>query len=380
MGEEGETIKFYSRKDTSVFWNLDDYPTPVGIDDLGFIRINIEEALHQFGFHGDNEDINVQTYMTLAAVDKVTTLDLTSILVKFAFTALDINLAVIAKPKPELARVLKCLASRGHTILLIVPPDEECSFTVESLLRYAHLVLGASDTCMVKEEEEGKQDSSHHVEEDLSQGEKGKQVLSQGKEDLSQGEEDTSDVEEDPYNYYYPSDVEEDPFDVEEDHSKILDFLEPIRPVKGDMTAVFWDAQDCPFPLGSTPDEIYHSIASALVEREFTDKITIWAYLGDKDSRRIRMANDILFLKAAASPKSLILVSDQFEADLYYLELLYRSRLNILFIIPTQDNNKPESPEWPRLLLDKARVLTNITILLRESVKPMQRLNGQQNC
>lgn len=56
---------------------------------------------------------------------------------------------------------------------------------------------------------------------------------------------------------------------------------EPIRPVQKDMTAVFWDAQDCPFPLGSTPDDIYHSIASALVERGFTDNITIWAYLGD---------------------------------------------------------------------------------------------------
>ncbi|WZZ24693.1 hypothetical protein YC2023_008094 [Brassica napus] len=60
MGEEeGETIKFYSRKDTTVFWNMDDYPTPVGIgDDLSSIRSNIVEALDQFGFHGYKDIIS----------------------------------------------------------------------------------------------------------------------------------------------------------------------------------------------------------------------------------------------------------------------------------------------------------------------------------
>lgn len=341
MGEEGETIKFCSWNDTTVFWNMDDYPIPVGVDDLNSIRINIQEALQQFGFHGDR-DVNVHckllecdleeklrdagifyfvsctlTYMRLAAVDRVTTMDMTTLLVDDALTAQAMNFAVIAKPKGELARVLNCLKARGHTILLIDPP--ECSFTVESLLRYAHLVVGASDV------------------------------------------------------------KEEDPTDVEEDSSKIIDFLEPIRPVQKDMTAVFWDAQDCPFPLGSTPDDIYHSIASALVERGFTDNITIWAYLGDagaslrddllgdktwastiyflpggdKDSRRIRMANDILFFRKSGFPESLILVSDQFKADLYYLEQLYLSRVEITFIYPTQDINQPESPEWPRLLIDE---------------------------
>ncbi|KAF2543971.1 hypothetical protein F2Q68_00028959 [Brassica cretica] len=99
-------------------------------------------------------------------------------------------------------------------------------------------------------------------------------------------------------------------------------------PYKEAVTPVFWDAEDCPFPPCSTPDEIYNSIASALLEREFSDKVTVWAYLdddkkgswrdalladktwasriyflpaGDKASRRIRMANDIL-LWARESP------------------------------------------------------------------------------
>lgn len=37
---------------------MDDYPIPVGVDDLNSIRINIQEALQQFGFHGDT-DVNV---------------------------------------------------------------------------------------------------------------------------------------------------------------------------------------------------------------------------------------------------------------------------------------------------------------------------------
>ncbi|KAG2249461.1 hypothetical protein Bca52824_089089 [Brassica carinata] len=92
--------------DTTVFWN---YPIPVGIHDLGSIRINIEGALHQFGFHGD-KDIQVHckrlkcglkeelgdagifyllscTLTYMAVVDKMTTLDMTSELVQFALTA-----------------------------------------------------------------------------------------------------------------------------------------------------------------------------------------------------------------------------------------------------------------------------------------------------
>ena len=65
----------------------------------------------------------------------------------------------------------------------------------------------------------------------------------------------------------------------------LLHGSERIPTVKGIRTAVFWDAVDCPFPLSSSPDEIYHSISSALVERGSSDKITIWAYLDDDDKK-----------------------------------------------------------------------------------------------
>ncbi|CAH8325114.1 unnamed protein product [Eruca vesicaria subsp. sativa] len=366
-----------SWNETTVLWNMDDYPIPVGIDDLGSIRKNIEEALQRFGFHGP-KDVNVhckhlecdikkelsdarifylpsctKTYMTtLAHVDKVITMDMTSTLVKFGLTCQD------------------------------PPDDEEFSFSVESLLGYAHFVLGASDSIV---EEDVEEDPSYVEEEDLY-----------------------------PYPYPYPypyTSVEEEEEEEEEDVSKILDFLEPIRPVKRDMTAVFWDGEDCPFPYGSTPDEIYHSITSALVEMKFSDKITIWAYLdddekgswrdvllsgdktwdsriyflpgGDKDSRRIRMANDIILFLNSGCPRDLVLVSDQFKADLYYLELLYYVHSVIVFIVPTQDINKPESPEWPRLLIDEGyHRFANIRKFSYEPCPKEQRLimNAESEC
>lgn len=42
---------------TDVYWNIDDYPIPVGAD-LGSIRSNIKESLRLMGFHGYG-DINV---------------------------------------------------------------------------------------------------------------------------------------------------------------------------------------------------------------------------------------------------------------------------------------------------------------------------------
>ncbi|KAG2310235.1 hypothetical protein Bca4012_024732 [Brassica carinata] len=146
-------------------------------------------------------------------------------------------------------------------------------------------------------------------------------------------------------------------------------------------TAVFWDAEDCPFPRSSTPDEIYHSITSALVERNFCDKITIWAYLDDDkkgswrdallgvektwasriyflpggDSRRNRMLNDI-YLWVRDSPRSngrsretsFLIFSDQFNDDAYYTDMLQQLRkrvYNLLLVTPTQDINEPESPD-----------------------------------
>ncbi|WZY68838.1 hypothetical protein YC2023_001078 [Brassica napus] len=389
---------------TMVFWNMDDYPIPVGMDDFGSIRINIIEALERFGYHGET-DVNVHcaqlecdvrdelskaridylpeaTKVYLTSTAKVCSLDMTAFLVRIALPQPPINIAVIAKPKAELVRVLKCLKSRGHTLMLIHPPDgEQLSFSVDTLLAHAH--LGDS-----KEEED--HPSQGEEEDHLSKGEE--------EDHLSKGEEDTS-VGLGPYYYYcqYLSQKAEKEKEEEvEDPYKILDFLEPIRPsVKGAMTAVFWDAQYCPFPPGSTPDEIYNSIELALVKRKFTNKTTIWAYLGDDDkngsallgdktwasriyffsagdkaSRRIRMTNDICFWahESSCQPvrESLFIVSDQFRGDLYYVELLHNlvpACLHLFCITPTQDINKPESPEWPELFFDKGayRLLLEIS-------------------
>ncbi|CAN6846776.1 unnamed protein product, partial [Brassica oleracea] len=160
-----------------------------------------------------------------------------------------------------------------------------------------------------------------------------------------------------------------------------LHCLEPITPDNGTRTVIFWDAVDCPFPLSFSPDEIYRSIQSALVKMGSSDRITIWAYVndtkktskktwdsriyflpgGDKASRRVRMLNDI-FLLLKDSPylnrpyeASLVLVSDQFKHDAYYIEMLRNLKLihyYVILVTPTEDINKPESPEWQGLLID----------------------------
>ncbi|CAN7037298.1 unnamed protein product [Brassica rapa subsp. trilocularis] len=286
-----------------------------------------------------------------------------------------VNYFVIAKPKRELHRVLHCLQSRRHNVLLVKPPppDEEFLFSVASLLENARFLGGGKPRF--------------------------KELY------VSYASE---------YDMCF-----EEYVDIPEDLSKTVDFSERIPTVKGPRTAVFWDAVDCPFPPSSTPDEIYHSISSALVERYLSDNITIWAYLddddkkgsallggdktwtsriyflpggviispslfffprlymstltcilfdfffflfpGDKASRRIRMLND-MFLLARDSPQwssydaSLVLFADQFIGAGYYINMLQRLddiRYHILLVTPTLDINKPETPQWPGLLLDR---------------------------
>ena len=146
--------------------------------------------------------IATRVYLSSTAVNKVCSLDMTAFLVRIALPQPPINIAVIAKPKAELVRVLKCLKSRGHTLMLIHPPDgEQLSFSVDTLLAHAH--LGDS-----KEEEDH-----------LSKGEE--------EDHLSKGEEDTS-VGLGPYYYYcqYLSQKAEKEKEEEvEDPYKILDFL-----------------------------------------------------------------------------------------------------------------------------------------------------------
>ncbi|KAL0728631.1 hypothetical protein Bca4012_024724 [Brassica carinata] len=315
MGED-KTIEFESGRQTLVFWNMDDYPIPVGTsDDLGAVSSNMFEALQQMGFRG---------YMSMEVYSEQ------------------------PKSYEKEEWVLRCLKSRNHDVLVIDPPPPCCPplFSVASLLENARLLDGPKPRF--------------------------KAMLP---------------------DYLYVDDIDEENLDIKEDVSKTVDFSERIPTVKGERTAVFWDAEDCPFPPSSTPDEIYHSIASALVEIGSSDKITIWAYLdgdkkgswrdallgvektwasriyflpgGDNSSRRNRMLNDLYFWVRDSSPRrnkmspeaSLVIFSDQFnDDDSYYthmLQNLSKRGYHLLLVIPTtQDINEPENPEWPGSLID----------------------------
>ncbi|XP_033140867.1 uncharacterized protein LOC103850532 isoform X2 [Brassica rapa] len=359
MGED-EIIGFEALRQTLVYWNIDDYPIPT--DDLVPVFGDILKALHVMGFR--NGYIDVYLYSEQINCEAIVTNDFLGqgeYYCAFGYKVLDItlymirratcigpgpvNYFVIAKPKRELHRVLQCLKSRRHNVLLVKPPPpgEKFLFSVDSLLENARFLGGGKPR--FKELY-----ASHASEYDIS------------------------------FEKYV---------EIKEDVSKMVDFSERIPTVRGPRTAVFWDAVDCPFPPSSSPDAIYHSISSALVEREFSDNITIWAYLdddddkkgswlggdktwasriyflpgGDKASRRIRMINDIhLWMrdspqKSTSYEASLVLFSDQFkDDDVYYRDMLQQlgnMRYYVLLVTPALDINKPETPEWPGLLLDR---------------------------
>ena len=73
------------------------------------------------------------------------------------------------------------------------------------------------------------------------------------------------------------------------------------------------------------------------------------------------MLND-MFLWARDSPRcsnyeaSLFLFADQFEGACYYNDMLQRLdaiRYDLLLVTPTLDINKPKTPQWPGLLIDR---------------------------
>ncbi|CAH8319934.1 unnamed protein product [Eruca vesicaria subsp. sativa] len=361
MGEDN-IIDFVSLKQTLVFWNIDDYPIPVDATDaLDPVFADILKALDLMGFRYGYMDVNlyseklncdkkedeiinglVQGVSYSAFAYKVPAITLYMIRLASMIGPGPVNICVIAKPKRELHRVLQCLKSRRHNVVLVVPPpppDEEFLFSVDFLLENSRLLGGGKPRF---------KDFYRHC--------------------------------------MYEYDMSAEKYvEIKEDVSKTVDFSERIPTVKGARTAVFWDAVACPFPLGSTPDEIYNSISSALVAREFSDNITIWAYLddddkrllggdktwlsrihflpgGDKASRRVRMLNDIYLWKRDSPPlvrhyeASLLIFSDQFNDDAYYTDMLQNlanMHYDLLLVTPTLDINKPECPEWPLLLLDR---------------------------
>ncbi|KAL0728599.1 hypothetical protein Bca4012_024692 [Brassica carinata] len=370
--DEGDTSEFYSGKETFVFWNFDDYPVPVDTD-LGSICSNIEHALRLMGFDGyasinvdckklnSNEEalykakkIFYLPYCTegYRKSGVVPTLDMTFYMIyTIQETAPErSNVAVIVKPNidpnSELHRILHCLKSRGHNVLLIEqPPDGECLFSVDSLLKNSRLLGGGKP----------------RVKKEFTPDELRRLYEEEEEEEEVDGSDDVSNLS----------------------NKMMLDFSVRTKHVKGDRTVIFWDAIDCPFPLCFSPDQIFEKIKSPLLKNGLSDNITIWAYvderswrdkyLGNKTwhsriyflpagDRLVRMLND-MYLDSRDSPLrycrgSLILVSDHFSGDPYYLELFRRMKYlyHLIWLVPSDHSNISETPdEWPRSLFDRDR-------------------------
>ncbi|KAL0728634.1 hypothetical protein Bca4012_024727 [Brassica carinata] len=209
MGED-KTIEFESGRQTLVFWNMDDYPIPVGTsDDLGAVSSNMFEALQQMGFRGY---MSMEVYSEQPKSYEKEEWWMPQIcyapkcksysaifheLPDIALWIIDmtsrtgpgpLNVALIAKPNGELLRVLRCLKSRNHDVLVIDPPPPCCPplFSVASLLENARLLDGPKPRF--------------------------KAMLP---------------------DYLYVDDIDEENLDIKEDVSKTVDFSERIPTVKG---------------------------------------------------------------------------------------------------------------------------------------------------
>ncbi|CAH8324412.1 unnamed protein product [Eruca vesicaria subsp. sativa] len=359
-----ETIEFYSDNDTYLFWNMDDVPVPVDTD-LGSVSSNIERALFLMGFEGsltiivdckklkytEEELWNAGhiSYLPFSAkayreglVHPPVHMSYYMLLMAEDTGPMHANVAVItnskSEPDSELHRVMHCLKSRGHNVLLVEPPSDDVDlFSVDSLFNNSRLLGG------------------------------GKPI---SKKEL------TSDDRRRVYSWELKEDEDEDDDVSNLSSTKMLDFSEPVRNIKGDRTIIFWDAMGCPFPLSFSPDLIYEKIKSLLLEKGFSDNIIIWAYvdkyLGDKtwdsriyflpggneSSRRIRMVNDMYLLSWDSPLRShkgtLILVSDHFLCDPHYNELFGNMRhryYNLILRVPNSRAIRKISDEWLRPLL-----------------------------
>ena len=74
---------------------------------------------------------------------------------------------------------------------------------------------------------------------------------------------------------------------------------------------------------------------------------------------------------------SLVLFADQFKDDAYYVHMLQKllndRRCDLVLVTPTLDINKPETPEWPGLLLDKgASWFADETSAISEEPRPQK--------
>ncbi|XP_056845693.1 uncharacterized protein LOC108812679 [Raphanus sativus] len=357
----------YYASDTLFFWNMDHFPVPRS-KDLTSVRKNIIEALGRLGFVKppficvDCKKLNVeyvhdallvstgrifygpkltQAYHKLKAEPS---LDLTLYMLILEAGYPGAAVAVIVKPfsvTSELRRVLSCLKARGHTVLLVEPPPYvEFDFGVDSLIDNARF-LGEEKPIMP-----------------LLSSENAKELAACFAR---------------PWTVEYLATDSDEEDDVDEE-------------VEESRTVIFWDAIDSPFPISLSPDQIFEKVKSALIGRAYSDNITIRAYReveafekfarmpldsrinffhgDDEASRRIRMLNDMYLLSREAPLKnnvgSLILVSDHFFDDPYYMEMfedMKDSGYSLVLVIPSEHSNISESADkWPgSLLFDGAR-------------------------
>ncbi|CDY67630.1 BnaAnng24860D [Brassica napus] len=146
-------------EDDTIGFEAYDYPIPT--DDLDPVFGDILKALHAMGFR--NGYIDVYLYSEQINCEAIVTDDFLGqgeYYCAFGYKVLDItlymirratcigpgpvNYFVIAKPKRELHRVLQCLKSRRHNVLLVKPPPpgEKFLFSVASLLENARFLGG----------------------------------------------------------------------------------------------------------------------------------------------------------------------------------------------------------------------------------------------
>ncbi|CAH8383716.1 unnamed protein product [Eruca vesicaria subsp. sativa] len=176
-----------------------------------------------------------------------------------------------------------------------------------------------------------------------------------------------------------------------DESNKIVDFSERVTYVEqdGGEEGIFWDVEDFPFPVNSTPDEIYKKIVSCLKEmgsEPFHKKkkkgsepgrTTVWAYVDenknetwgkrggeflskktwesriyflpggdDKPSRRNRMLIDILLWELDhPAPASLIVVSDRVRGDKEFFGRVRSLTVDIYDVEVIAPPTRPVVPE-----------------------------------
>ncbi|CAH2069515.1 unnamed protein product [Thlaspi arvense] len=313
---------------TIVFWNSEDYPIPCGAHLSSAMR-NIEEALNRKGFHGC---VDIQAYgdhlnqvelrkAQITYFEPETSRGLSSAVSRMpidmiqdaATSAEPPTFMVIAKhPEREWHRVLQCLQSRNHTVLVLEPPDDTAFDDVESLVQCTRVP-------QILEHRSKIQDFS----EPLTHA-KGKKTV----------------VFWDVVDCPFPTRCS----DADEIFSKIDKALSPWGETS--IWAYVDEGNDGPWS------------GECLRDKTWDSRIY---FLPGGASRPERMLNDIHLLfslnsQAGRYTTKLVGVSDQITDDTYFFDRLesYSDSCFVFLVTPTRNINDPDSTDWPQLLIDEA--------------------------